>query len=79
MTIRISHHLRIKYGLPEEPDDETIRDWATHAKTLIRQGEEAEIAGRKAAFAYFNGVDTVLMLSEADTIESLLVRALAKE
>lgn len=79
MTNRISHELRIKYGLPDEPDAKAIHNWGTHAKSLIEQGEDVEIAGRKAAFVYFKGVDTVLLFSEADTIESLLARALAKE
>lgn len=64
--------LQIKYGLPSEPSDPTIRLWRIRANQLIAEGKAREDAGQTAAAETFVGVGTRVYASEADDISSLL-------
>jgi len=74
----LKRRLRIKYGLMESPTDEEIGLWERLVRAAVEKGEDAEEAGREAAFEAFDDVDAVALFSEADTIEALLKKAAQK-
>lgn len=70
--------LRIKYKLPQVPDELEAARWTDRTEELIRQGIHPEEAGSQAASEIFPGCGTYLLKAEADTIEALLERARKK-
>lgn len=74
----LKRRLRIKYGLLDFPTSEEVTEWKLLVRDSIEKGEDAEPAGRKAAFEAFGNVDAVALFSEADTIEALLKKAAQK-
>lgn len=75
MSVRLAVRLKVKYGLTDDPDEAKIAAWQHVTAAKIGAGNEAEIAGRAAAFEVFGELDAALYFSEADTIEVLLRRA----
>lgn len=69
------HNLRIKYGLPDNPTDAQVTLWVSLTDEAVADGADEEEAGREAAFTAFDGVDSVLLFSAADTIQALLALA----
>jgi hypothetical protein len=68
----LARRLMIKYGLPDYPNDASIRLWRVRTNQYIVEGNDGETAGRKAASDTFAGFDTRIYRSEADDIVSLL-------
>lgn len=67
--------LRVKYKMPDAPTEQQVRRWAQRVEALIANGVDAEEAGGTAASEIFDGVGTMMLKSQADTIQALLARA----
>lgn len=74
MTIAVK--LKVKFGLRNDPTEDQIIAWSRNVTTRMLDGQDAEEAGREAAFDHFDGVDRCCYGSEADNIQALL-KALA--
>lgn len=74
----LNRRIRVKYGLLDVPTDAQVAEWARRVPFYINAGQEAEDAGRRAAFDVFGDVDALALFSEADTIEALLKKAAKK-
>ncbi len=70
--------LRIKYKLKEVPTEAQGAEWADLVERLVRDGVDAEEAGRRAADQLFEVVPNLILKAEADTIEALLEEARKK-
>jgi len=65
--------LRVKYGLSDaEPSREQARLWVSRTRQFMREGVEAEEAGRRAARGVFHSYGQFEYRAEADTIYDLL-------
>lgn len=76
--MNLNHSLRIKYGLQIAPTDQQVKQWLHLVDKLIQVGMDKESAGTSAAKQVFPDFNSVLLLSEADTIETLLEAARKK-
>lgn len=74
----VGSKLRIKYKLRSVPSDKQASRWADRVEELVRNGENPETAGARAARQMFDIDEGLILKAEADTIESLLMRAKSK-
>lgn len=73
--MNLSHSLYIKYGLRSNPSTAQIEQWVRLVEQFIQSGMDKEQAGSQAAQYVFPDYNTMVYMSEADSIESLLEAA----
>lgn len=71
----ISHELRIKYGLGNDPSPDRVQEWVRLTNQYIREGRGREDAGEAAAKFLFPDYRTHFYASQADTVSYLLEQA----
>lgn len=70
----VGDRIRIKYGLRASPSLEQQRRWADAVDRYVALGYGRDLAGENAAKEVFTDYRSILLKSEADTIEMLLQR-----
>jgi len=76
--MNIAQPLLVKYGLTHLPSNTDVAQWLYEVETLVELGADREEAGQNAAKRIFQEVGSCVYLSQAETIETLLLMAKKK-